>query len=60
VKPVVPQAEQGDEYGQHVCALMGRMAKLGVKAALEAEIAKPSWDDPDYCRMVVRLAGDSA
>lgn len=55
MKTEVPEAEPGDEYGLHACALMRRMAEMGVDKALEAEIAKPSWDDPHWCRAIVNL-----
>jgi hypothetical protein len=57
--PVVPTAEEADQYGLRACALMLRMSKLGVAKALEAEISNPSWDDPSWCRMVVGLAAEN-
>lgn len=54
----IPQPDETDEYGLHACALMRKMATMGVGAALDAELAQPSWDDPQWCRLIVRLVAD--
>lgn len=53
-----PAPDPADDYGLHACALMRKMGKMGVKEAIQHEIANPSWDDSDWCRMVVGLAAN--
>lgn len=54
----VPQAEEGDEFGQHAVKAMRRIQEIGYQGWLEEEAANPSWADADWCRMVVaRLNG---
>jgi len=53
---VIPPARQDDEFGQHACAAMLKISRVGYKRWLEDELAEPSWQDKDWCRMVVALS----
>ena len=56
---LIPEASSDDIFGQHAVAAMKRCMKVGYKTWLAEELNHPSWDDPDWCRMIVaRSAGD--
>jgi hypothetical protein len=49
----IPEAAEADIFGQHAVALMKRTLEVGYDAAIAEELANPTWDDPDWCRMIV-------
>jgi hypothetical protein len=53
---LLPEAQAGDEFGQHAVVLMKRAAEIGYEKAIAEELANPTWDDPDWCRMTVARA----
>ena len=59
MKVVVPEASRTDEYGLHAVAFMRKILTMGRAKAIQHEIEHPSWDDPEWCRMIVGLHGDS-
>lgn len=58
VGSLVPEATEDDTFGQHACRAMRQISQMGYKKWLETELSTPSWDDPDWCRMVLALSQD--
>lgn len=51
---LIPGAAEHDEFGKHCVKLLKRALELNsMDAALKEEILNPTWDDPDWCRMIV-------
>lgn len=53
VDSLLPEAASDDIFGQHAVKLISRALKIGYQAAIDEELASPTWDDPDWCRMIV-------
>ena len=56
--PTLDQAATAaDEFGVNAIRVCVRMLKVGYQAALDEELANPGYNDPEWCRMIVNLAG---
>lgn len=49
----IPDPQEADLFGQHAVKLLKRALEIGYDAAIHEELASPTWDDPDWCRMIV-------
>jgi len=56
VDSLLPEAGADDVFGQHAVKLMKRAAQIGYDEAIQEELESPTWDDPDWCRMIAARA----
>lgn len=53
---LIPKALEDDVFGQHAVKAMRRILKVGWQEWIEGELTKPSWEDADWCRMIIALS----
>jgi len=55
---LIPEATADDVFGNHAAKAMRTVLKRGYTGWLQSEVDNPTWNDPDWCRMIVcRAAG---
>ncbi len=55
-EPGIDDIKPPDPFGQAAIGLCRRILRVGYDKALADELKKPTFDDPEWCRMIVALS----